>query len=88
MFDITLKIDLRALPLGRSGESDDPKDARTDAFGDPLDHAALAGRISTLKNNDNSRSRMLGPELQLDQLDMQFRHFLFIVPPLQIRLDR
>src|SRR5215469_13649242 len=45
IFDVPLRVHLRLFTLGGGGQSNVPKDARTYAFHDPVDHAALSGGI-------------------------------------------
>src|SRR4029077_3126023 len=71
MFHVALQIHLRFLALGGSREGDDTKDARADALGDGLDAAALAGGVAPLEDDHGAETRLLGPTLQLHQLDLQ-----------------
>src|SRR5262245_60119394 len=51
--DVALEIPLAALALCRSAKRHNAADARVQTFGDALDHAALAGSVASLENDDN-----------------------------------
>jgi hypothetical protein len=40
-------------------------------LGEPLDRAALAGRVAPLEDDDDFLAGVLDPVLQLDQFDLQ-----------------
>ena len=46
---------------------------------DALDDTALAGRIATLKDDDNLGTGLSHPELQLDEFALQFFQFLLVI---------
>ena len=54
MGDVALEIPLGPFSLGRRRERDDTRDPRAHALGDPLDGAALAGRIAALEEHDDA----------------------------------
>ena len=76
--DVALDIHLRLLPLGRRGQRDDAENARTDALGDRLDHAALAGAVAALEQHADLQALVDDPELQLDEFGMQLRELALI----------
>src|SRR5579871_4977116 len=86
MFEISLKINLCTLPLGRSRKSNHPKNAGAHSLSDPFDDAAFASRVSAFKDHDNFRSRMLYPQLQFDQLCMELGDLLFVFFALELWL--
>ena len=49
---VALKIPLRSLAFGRSGEGHYAADAWIEALGDALDSAALAGGVASFENDD------------------------------------
>ena len=71
MRHIALEVPLRALALVRRGQRDDAADARIEALGDALDHAALAGGIAAFEEHDDLELLCDDPVLQLDQLVLQ-----------------
>src|SRR5208282_2673901 len=74
-FNVALSVELRLLPVGGRGEGDHAKDARADTLHDPLDHAALSGRVSSLEDDDNACVGRLDPLLELDELNLQLEKF-------------
>ena len=75
---VALEIHLRLLPLGRRRQGDDAEDPRADALDDALDHAALAGRVAALEDDDDPRARLLHPGLQVRDLDLQPGELLLV----------
>ena len=75
---VALDVHLRFLALGRRGQRDDAKHARTDALGDRLDHPALAGAVAALEHDATLESLVHRPELQLDQFGVQPGEFALI----------
>ncbi len=69
--DIALKIHLAFLAVARRRKRHDTEDARTDAPGDCLDRAALAGGVAALECDDDSQSFGFDPSLQVAQLDLK-----------------
>ena len=59
--DVALEVPLRALALGRRAEGDDADDARVRPLDDPLDRAALAGRVAALEQHDDLQARVDDP---------------------------
>ena len=76
---VALDIHLGLLALGRRRQRHHPEDARADPLGDRLDGAALARAVASLEDDADLESLVPDPLLQLDQLDMQLRQFLFVV---------
>ena len=75
LFNVALSMELRLLPFGRRGEGDHAKDARADTLYDALDHAALAGSVSSFEDDNNPGVGRLDPVLELDQLNLQLEKF-------------
>ena len=71
MLDVPLEVPLRALALGRLLERHDARPARIEVLHEPLDGAALAGRVASLEDDHQLLLRSLHPVLQLEQLDLQ-----------------
>ena len=59
--DVALDVHLRLLALGRRGERHHAEDPWADALGDPLDRAALAGRVPTLEDDADLGAGRLDP---------------------------
>ena len=53
VLDVALEVPPGALPLGRRRERDDPRLARVEVLGDPLDRRALAGGVAPLEDEDD-----------------------------------
>src|SRR5439155_6927834 len=66
------------LALGGDGERDDPRDARVQELGDPLDRPALAGGVAPLEDHDDSRPRILDPLGHLHELLLQTKELLVV----------
>ena len=75
---VALDIHLRLLAFGRRGQRDDAKNTRADAFGDRLDHPALAGAVAAFEHNADFEALGDDPKLQLDEFAMQTRQFPLI----------
>ena len=86
VLDVALEVPLRALPLGRLGQRDDPDRARAGAFGDPLDHAALAGRAAALEDHQDLQALGLDPVLQQHQLLLEALHLDVVRRGLELAL--
>ena len=71
MGDVALEIPLGALALGRRRQRHGAADARVEALGHALDHAALAGGVAALEQHDDLELVGDHPVLQLDQLALQ-----------------
>ncbi len=69
--DVALEVPLAALALGRRGQSDDPRHARVEVLGDPLDHAALACGVAALEDDDEPLALRPHPLLQLHELRLE-----------------
>src|SRR5690242_3066080 len=80
MFDVTLEIPLPPLPLGRDRKCDDPRVTGIQVFHETLYGAALARRVTALKDHHNAAARILDPVLQLQQfhLERALRVIVFI----------
>ncbi len=83
---VTLKVHLRFLALGRTGQSDHAEHAWTHASGDRLDRAALAGAVATLEHDADLGSRRLDPFLHGDQLGLQRAELGLVLLALHFRL--
>src|SRR5271166_339522 len=79
MFDVALGIDLRLLPLRGSRQSHQPEDTRAHSLQNTFDDAALAGGVAALENDDDARSGLLDPVLQLDEIDLQLKKLSFVL---------
>ena len=55
--DVALEVPLAQLGRGRLGQRDDARTARVEVLDEPLDRAALAGRVATLEDD-----HVLAPE--------------------------
>ncbi len=53
LVDVALEVPLAALAVARCRQRGDPGDAGVEVLGDPLDRAALAGRVATLEDHDD-----------------------------------
>ena len=58
-------------PLGRRGQGDDAGEARVEVLRDPLDRAALAGRVAALEDDHQPRALGAHPLLDLDELGLK-----------------
>ena len=80
--DVALEVPLRALALVRRGQRRDAADARVEPLGDALDHAALAGGVAALEQDDDLVASVCDdPVLQLDQLALQAEQLAEILSP-------
>ena len=68
---ITLRVHLTLLALGRGWQRDDAKHTRAYALGDRLDGAALAGTVSAFEYDAHLETLVHHPLLQLHELDVQ-----------------
>jgi hypothetical protein len=73
---------LGALALARLLQGHDPGRARVEVLHEPLDGAALAGRVAALEQDDQPLPGGLDPVLELQQLDLQqsLGPFIFLAP--------
>src|SRR6516164_5323246 len=78
MRDIALEVPLRALALVGCGKGGDAADPGIEALGDALDHAALAGGVAALEEDDHLELVVLDPILELDQFALQAEQLLEI----------
>ena len=78
LLDVALHVDLGLLPVGGRRQRDDAEDPRADPLGQPLDHAALAGGVAALEDDDDAGAGLLHPGLQVGDLDLQAGEFLLV----------
>src|SRR5215472_4329386 len=71
MHYVALEIPLPPLAFGRDGERDDARGARIKMLHEALYGAALACRVTALKDHNNAAARVLDPVLQLEQFDLK-----------------
>src|SRR5262245_16018972 len=71
MRSVALKIPLGPFALVWSRQRRNTADARVETLGDPLDHAAFAGRIAAFENHHDFLFVLRNPVLQLHQLALQ-----------------
>ena len=76
---VALDVELALLAVRGCRQRHVLEHARAAALGDPLDHAALAGRVAALEDHDHPRPLGHRPGLQPGQLDLE---------PVQLRLER
>src|SRR5215472_215219 len=69
--NVTLKIPLPSLALGRDGKRDDSRGAGIQVFHEALYGTAFACRVTALKDHYDTAARILDPVLQLEQLDLE-----------------
>ena len=77
---VALEIPLRLLTLGGRGQRHDAADARAQALRDALDDAALAGRVSSLEDDDDFKALLPYPLLELYEFYLEPREFGLIDP--------
>ncbi len=77
-FDVALHEHLGLLTVGGSRKGDDSKHPRTHSFRDGFDGSTFAGGISSLQQDDDTRSLRLDPFLQVAKLDLQLSQFLLV----------
>ena len=78
---VALEIPLAPLAFIRRRQRGNAADARVEALGDPLDHAALAGGITAFEDHDDLLLVVRDPVLQLHQLALQPEQLLEIDAP-------
>jgi len=71
VLNVTLPEHLRFLAIRGSRKRHHAKHARAHAFGNGLDRSALARRVPTFEQDDDSCSRLFDPSLQVAKLDLQ-----------------
>ena len=76
--DVALEVPLGRLALGGLGERDVPRDARVHVLGDPLDRAALAGRVATLEDHHHAGAGVGHPLLHLHELLLEPEQLLLV----------
>lgn len=91
VFGVALEVPLGALALGGFGERDDARHARIEKFRDPLDGAALAGRVAPFEDDNDAGALGAHPLLKFHQFRLQpvqlafvqlTRHFRGLLRPL------
>src|SRR5262249_25419485 len=87
MRHVALQVHLRLLAVGRRRQRDDAEHPRTDALGDGLDRAALAGAIAPLEHDAALEALVLDPLLELDELGVELAQLpaIFLVRELLAR---
>src|SRR5262245_19906268 len=81
VLDIALEVPPRPLPFGRRGKRDDPGNAGVEVLRDPLDRAALSGRIAALEDHNQPSTLSTHPFLQLHELSLKAEELLLIGLP-------
>ena len=71
VLDVPLEVPLATLSLGGLGQGHDSRPTRVEVLHEPLDGAALAGRVAPLEQDDQALVGVLDPLLELQQLDLQ-----------------
>ena len=84
--DVALHVELALLAVRGCRQRHMPEHARAAALGDPLDHAALAGRVAALEHHDDPSALGHRPGLQPGQLNLQLVEFLLEVFALEFLL--
>jgi hypothetical protein len=69
--DVALEVPLGLLAFGRGRQGGDAGEAGVQVLGDPLDRAALAGRVAALEDDDDPGAGGAQPLLHLHQLPLQ-----------------
>ena len=77
---VALEVPLAALLLGRLLERDDARAPRVQVLHEALDRPALARRVAALEQDHDPLAGVLGPRLQLQQLDLQPVLLPLVVP--------
>ena len=77
--DVALEVPLAALSLGRLAERHRAHHARVGSFGDPLDHATLAGGVAPLEEHRNPQASVDDPLLQPHQLLLKAGKLLLVL---------
>ena len=67
VLQVALHVDLALFTVGRRREGDDPEHARADTLGDGADRPALAGPVTSLEHDDDTKALFLDPSLQMAQ---------------------
>src|SRR5262245_47181938 len=75
---IALHIHLALLAVRRRWQGRDTEDPGADAFGNRLDGAALAGSVTSFKDDDDSQTLIFHPGLEHTEFLLQPLQFLFI----------
>ena len=70
MCDITLKIPLAFIFLGRYTQGDDPYNAGVEGLGDPLDGPAFSCGIPSFEQDYGPQAFVFDPFLQLYKFDL------------------
>src|SRR5271165_6373671 len=78
LFHVTLGIELSFLAIRGGGQRDEAKHARAHPLHHAFDNAALAGCVTTFKNDNDARSSFLHPLLQLDQFHLYLENLSLV----------
>src|SRR4051812_10128916 len=84
MWDVALKVPLRAFALGRRAEGDGPHHTRVRLLGDPFDRPALASSVAALEDHDDPQALVDNPVLKTDQLYLQTRELLVVASLIEL----
>jgi hypothetical protein len=79
--NVALKVPLAALAFGRRAECHHAADAGVEAFGDALDDAAFARRVTPFEDHHDAQALLDHPVLQLDELELQPHQFVDVALP-------
>ena len=79
MLDIPLNVKLGPFALSRGRKGDNPEHARADTLGNSLDDSAFPGSIASLEDDYHFETSISYPELELDELNVQFPEYLFVL---------
>src|SRR5438552_2757407 len=86
---VPLEVPLAVLALARLLQRHHPGAARVEVLHEPLDGAALAGRVAPLEEHHQPLAGVLDPVLQLEQLDLHqplLALVVLAVHPLRVRV--
>src|SRR5688572_10367628 len=78
MGDVTLKVPLRLLSVGRRAQGDNPAATGVERLADGLDCSPLSCRISAFEDEHQLLAGLFDPVLHLDQLEMQLRELVLV----------
>ena len=79
MGNVALEIPLCPLPLGGRRQGYHPGEAGVQKTRDPLDHAALAGRVAAFEEHHQPELFVSNPFLELEEFDLKARQLLVVV---------
>ena len=78
VLQVALHVDLALFTVGWRRQGDHPEDARAETLGDGADRPALAGPVTSLEHDDDTKALLLDPSLQVAQPHLEFPQ-LFLV---------